>query len=250
MAAPTNTVNKVRYRLVDISASNPILVTATTLEEAIVNAVTKYSKDRPLVVTEDETGLTSPFIPVVGSGAVLASWTDRFSQVLRIEYPAEAVAADYLPTYLTPEDWEEGYRDASKTYIRLRGVTPSASEIVRITYTAKPTHTTITDTVPSIDLDALCDLAAHFGCLALATKFAAASDSVIAADSTNYRDGQMRFKQQAEAWLAAYNDKMGIASGDAAGGADSIPATSARANWDRTYQFGQIPWLTHHQRWR
>lgn len=252
MPAPTATVNKVRYRLVDVNASNPILATSTTLEEAIVNAVTKYAQDRPLIVTEDETGLTSGFIPVVGSGAVLASWLDRFSRVIRIEYPAEAVSSTYTPTYLLPEDWEEGYKDSSKTYIRLKGITPSSSEIVRITYTAKPVHTSLSDTVPAIDLDALCDLAAHYGCLALATKYSAGSDSVIAADGTNYRDNQLRFRQCAEDWLKSYNDKMGIsnAEGGQQGGADSISGQSVRADWDQSFQFNRIPFLTHSPRWR
>lgn len=243
MAAPSNTVNKVRYRLIDTSSTNPNLLTATTLEEAVVSAVTKYSQDRPLEVTEDETGLSTPYIPVVGSGAVLASWVDGFSRILTIEYPAEAVGADYTPSYLNrDDDWDEGYRDASKKYIRLKTITPAASDILRITYTARHTHTTATDTIPAGDLDAVCDLAAHFACLAMATKMAASNDPLMKADSVNYRDGQLRFKQQADAWLAAYNDKMGL-SADGAGATGPLGA-SATADWDRGYQTG-LPFLTH-----
>lgn len=251
MAAPTATRSAVRYRLIDTDATNPLLSDATTLDNAIAAAVAKYQLDRPRLVTADVTGNGTPYYVLVGTGAVLASWSDQFSTIAQIEYPAAAVGADHVPTFLNrQDDWQEDYRDATKTYLRLRTVSPSASETLRITYAAPHTHTSVTDTVPTADLEALYDLAAHYACLELGTKMAGSSDSVISADSVNYRDSQLRYRQQAQDWLASYNRRMGIAGGDGGNAGGGKPGSSAVADWDRTLQNGRMPFLTHHPRWR
>lgn len=249
MAAPTATINAVRYRLLDVDATNPNLATSTTLQAAIDAAVSRYSQDRPRVVTEDKAGNGTPFYVLVGTGALLAAWSDQFSQVQAIEYPAAAVGADHVPTYLErQDDWQEDYRDASKTYLRLLTASPAASETVRITYTALHTHDTVTDTVPVADREALYDLCAHYACLALGTEAAGSSDPTISADSVNYRDSQLRYRQQAEDWLKSYQRRMGIdPKGDGGG---SQKAASAVADWDREYQGGRMPFLTHGGRFR
>lgn len=244
MAAPTGTVTKVRARLVDIAATNPNLATATTLEEAIVNAVAKYGQDRPVRTVVDVTGQTSPYLPIVGSGALLTGWLDGFSSIEKIEYPAAAVGASYTPTYLTVGDDWEYYEAPSIKYIRLKSVTPVAGDILRISYFIRPVHTSASDTVPAADLDALCDLAAYFGCVALATKAAAASDPMIQADSVNHRDAQLKFKQQADVWLGIYNNKMGIVGGSEGAGSGSRAGASANTDWDQTFQSG-LPFITH-----
>lgn len=250
MSAPATTIAAVRYRLIDIDATNPLLADGTTLQAAIDAAVSKYSQDRPRTVVEDETGNSSGYYVLVGTGAVLSSWSDGFSQIQSIEYPAAAVGVDYVPGYLDrQDDWDDSYQDATKTYLRLKSIMPSASETVRVTYTAPHTHTTITDTVKTADKEALYDLAAHYGCLALGTKMAGSSDSTISADSVNYRDSQLRYKQQAEAWLASYNRRMGI-SDDGKGGAGGVPGASANGDWDTTYQNTRMPRLTHSPRYR
>lgn len=244
MSAPSSTVDKVRRRLADLSTTNPLAEDYTVLDEAITAAVTRYSQDRPRRVVEDEAGNGTPYYVLVGAGALLTSWVDGFSRIAWIEYPAAAVSATHAPTYLQqPDDWVEDYQDASKTYLRLLSVTPTASETLRIAYTAPHSHTDASDTIPTGDVDALCDLAAHYACLALATKMAASQDSLISADSTNYRDGQLRFKQQAEEWLKSYQSRIGQAASGTSG-------ASATADWDRGYQNSRLTWLTHHPRWR
>jgi len=171
---------------------------------------------------------------------------DGASSIQSIDYPAGTVAVGYTPTWLDPDnDWTY-YRNETGLYLRLTSAQPTASEKVRVTYTAPHTHTSATDTVPSQDLDALCDLAAYYACLALATKAAASSDSVIAADSTNYRDGQLRFKQQAEEWLASYGERMGISVGK--DGTTAPAGASSTGDWNRTNTVGGA-FLTHSRRW-
>lgn len=241
MAAPTTTTDKVRRRLVDLSTTNPLAGDYTVLEEAITAAVTRFSQDRPRDVVVDVAGSGSEYYPLTGGSSVATSWVDGSSRIASIDYPAAAVAAGYTPTWLDPDlDWTI-YRSATVTYLRFRSTSPASGETARVTYTAPHTHTSVTDTVPAPDLDALCDLAAHYACLALATKAAASQDSVIAADSTNYRDSQLRFNQQAESWLKSYEDRMGIKDGGVAG-------ASATGDWNRSNTVGQ-PWLTHNRRW-
>jgi hypothetical protein len=250
--APAATLDKVRYRLLDTDETNPLLTSADTLEEAIVNAVAHYSQDRPRTVTADVPGNGTPFYALTGATPVLASWTDGYSRVLWIDYPATAISASYTPTYLSLDDDVRGYESASVKYLWLPNHAPTASQTVRISYTARHTHTAATngDTVPAGDLDALCDLAAHYGCLALATRSAGSSDSTISADSVNYRDSQLRYRQQAEAWLASYQRKLGIASGDGRDGGGRVPGASATGDWDRRMQGHGYPWLTHGGRLR
>lgn len=240
---PDATRTALRYRIMDLSPDNPLLVTPESLDAAIAQAVTKYSQDKPRDVVEDETGNGTPYFVVVGSGAVLASWLDQFSQIQWIDYPAGAVSATYQPNPLQPRDWTF-YADASKTYLWLKNATPTVSETVRIAYTALHTHTSTTDTIPPADLDALYDLSAYYACIMLATKAAGNSDSTIAADSVNYRDAQLRYKQQAAEWLASYADRMGQQP-------DGKPAgASAMANLDSRNIAVGWPWLTHAARRR
>lgn len=240
MSAPTTTVDKVRRRLVDLSATNPLTDDYTVLEEAISAAISRYSQDRPREIVDDVTGTGATVYPLTGGSKVVDAWVDGVSRVVSIDYPAATVSGDFTPTWLDPDlDWTL-YQDTTTIYLRFRNHAPAATETVRLTYTTTHTHDTVTDTVPAQDLDALCDLAAHYACLALATKAAATQDSLIAADSTNYRDSQLRFKQQADAWLKSYEDRMGIK--------DGVAGASATADWNRSNTVGQS-WLTHHRRW-
>lgn len=243
MPSPANTKLKVRYRLMDVDLVNPLLADETLLDEAISQAVDRYSRDRPREIVEDETGAGSGYFVLVGAGAVLASWVDGFSEILSIDYPAGAISATYAPTWLSLDDDVRYYRDATKTYLYLPNAQPSASETVRITYTARHTHTEVTDTIPTGDLDPLCDLAAHYACLYLATRAAGTSDSTIAADGVNYRDAQLRWKQQAAEWLARYQTALNLSeTGDVAG-------ASANADWDQRLESGWN-FLTHSPRRR
>lgn len=246
MAPPSATLTKVRRRIDDLSATNPISADGDVLDEAIESAVSRYTNDRPRELTADVTGTGSEFYPLTGGSAVLASWSDGVSQITAIDYPAKPVSAGYWPTWLDTSDWTT-YRDgAGVLYLRFLAAQPSVTEKARVTYTAAHVHTTILDTIPAGDLDAVCDLAASYACTALATKASASQDSLISADSTNYRDSQLRFNQQAKAWLESYYARMGISVG--ANGAAGVAGASAVADWNRTNTAGG-PFLTHRRRW-
>jgi hypothetical protein len=254
MGAPATTLDKVRWRICDLSVTDPLL-SDDALDEVIAQAVSHYTGDRPRVVVADVDGDGSAYYPLTGADAVLADWADGSSRVVSIDYPAGTVASGGSPNWLDSDlDWTF-YRDADLAYLRFLAVSPSTGRTARVTYTAPHVHSDEQDTVPAGDLDALCDLAAHYGCQALATKMAASSDSLIAADSTNYRDGQLRFKQQADAWLASYRTRLGLpatGAGSGAGsgaGAGQQAGASATADWNRPATTGW-PLLTHSRRWR
>lgn len=238
---PQATRDAVRRRILDLSDTNPQLADATGLDEAIRQAVTRYASDRPRELTADIVGTGSEYYALTGGGALLASWSEGLSQIITIDYPAAPVAAGYQPNWLDSSfDWTY-YRDQHGiVYLRFRTVAPTAAQTARVSYTATHVHSATIDTIPPGDLDAVRDLAASYACQALATKAAATQDSLIAADSTNYRDGQIRFSQQAKAWEDSYKRRMGISDNEA--------GASAVADWNRTATTGG-PFLTHRRRW-
>ncbi|MBU2072767.1 MAG: hypothetical protein KKA68_21240 [Gammaproteobacteria bacterium] len=104
-------------------------------ERNITAAVERYSKDAPDTYTEDVTGDGGKYYSV----ANLTYWTEGFSQVLSIEYPAATIASDEMPIYLEPEDWQDNYwaeiSSVHTRHIYLPNHAPAATETMRITYT-------------------------------------------------------------------------------------------------------------------
>lgn len=98
-----------------------------------------YSKDRPDVYVEDESGDGGKYYVMVGSGALLSEWVDGFSRVLSLEYPAATVASDEVPTYLTADEYDDDYWvDVSGTqtrYLFFKNASPAATDTWRIGYT-------------------------------------------------------------------------------------------------------------------
>lgn len=98
----------------------------------IKQAVERYSTDRPDEYTEDLTGDGGKYYPITS----LTKFTDFFSRVTEIEYPAYAVTADHQPHYLDDEDWWDDYRtNANTRYLFFPNHTPAATETARVKYT-------------------------------------------------------------------------------------------------------------------
>ncbi len=124
------------------------LLSETTIQELpiagryrqIRSAVNSYSHDRPELYLEDESGDGGKYYEIAGATPLLSRFTDGFSRVMSIEYPAVTIASDDVPTYLNADDYNDDYRvDVSGTqtrYIFFSGVTPAATETWRIAYTA------------------------------------------------------------------------------------------------------------------
>lgn len=247
MSTRNDAIQRCVRKIMDVGSgsdgSGNVLLNDTFAGEEVDAAVIQYSVDSPRERIIDLTGLTSPYIPITS----LTGWVDHFSEVLALDYPAGTVSATYQPTWASfGEDPEniQTYRDGSATYLYLPQITPAASEKLRFYYTAMHTlnATSSDDSIPTFHFDAVCDLAAAFCCRRLATLFAKESEPTLAADSVNYRDGQLRMKQQADAFEAQYRRKIGITEK----GPEPVTAT---ADWDASGSLRQDR-LWHSRRFR
>lgn len=230
MSVPITTRTKVRHRLLDLSDTNQLLLDGSTLDEAINRALVRYSTDRPRNIMADVSGDDGPYYPLTGEEAVISGWLPGISNIESIEYPAEDVSPTYAPTYLDPTFGWKVYTAGDIAYVRFLGTKPAVGAKFRLTYTGLHAHTDALDTIPLTDIEAVCDLAASYACLMLATKASGNQDSIISADSTNYRDAQLRYSQMAKLWEDQY--KTALDQGSAAGGG-GVNAASAVADWSK-----------------
>jgi hypothetical protein len=165
------------------------IIATADVNEAIKAAVERYSKDAPDTSTEDVAGDAGRFYAL---GTVLDNWTEGFSRIESIEYPAAAVASDETPVYLDAEDWRDDFWAEISTvqtrHLYLPNHAPAATETMRITYTLPYlwTGSPPVTTTPTGDFYAICHLAAGLACQTLAAKFAQSKDSTIAVDSATH----------------------------------------------------------------
>ena len=200
-----------------LSVDNGELDTAAR-KANIKSAIERYSRDTPDEVTADVTGDGGKYYPVAAN---LTSWSEGFSRILSIEYPAQAISADDTPQYIAAGDWDDDYWASSVRYLFLPNHAPAATETMRIRYLAPYTLTSNAYDIPPIDFNAVCHLATSLCCQAIATKYARTSDSTLSADSVDHAGRSERFRQQAREWMKLYEEHIGLiksASGD--GGAD------------------------------
>ena len=99
----------------------------------IKQAMADYSRDRPDIITTDFSGDGGKYYGITAS---LTSWSDEFSRISAIQYPAPTIAGDETPVYLEPDDWDEDYYQGGTRYLWLPNHAPAASETVRVEYTA------------------------------------------------------------------------------------------------------------------
>lgn len=99
---------------------------------AVRAAIEQYSADFPDFEVDDVTGDAGKYYPLASS---LDNWTEGFSRVASIEYPAPTVASDEAPVYLDVGDWRDDYWAADVRYLYLPNHAPAATETMRIRYT-------------------------------------------------------------------------------------------------------------------
>lgn len=104
--------------------------------EMVKSAMEQYSRDKADTRAEDVTGAGTRYYALA---TILDQWSERFSQVTQVEYPAASIASDETPVYLEPEDWDDNYwAEASGVqtrYLRFPSHQPASTETMRITYT-------------------------------------------------------------------------------------------------------------------
>ena len=184
-----------------------------TLYDLVAEAVEMYSQDFPDELTVDVTGDGGRYYDIA---TLLTSWSESFSRIIEIQYPAPVLASDETPIYLEPDDWSDNYFEGSTRYLFLPNHTPSSTETMRIRYTTNyQLDTSNTYDIPPNDHSALVNLSASLVCRAIATQYARTTDSTIAADSVDHSGRSERFNTRATEFMNAYNDHKDRVLGDA-----------------------------------
>ena len=202
---------------------------------AISMAVKEHSRHRPRVVVEDEDG-DGGFDYAL---SLLSYWADGFSAIKRVEYPVDD--DDETPDILQDDRWTI-YETPSGKFLRFLENTPSASEDMRVTYTALHTCTDSACTVEGFDEEAVQALAAANFCGMLATYYAQSQDSTIDADSVNHSSKTRDYEARRKTLRKMYFDHIGIQEGKA-------PAASVTRDQDKKPSW-QGTRLTHPSRYR
>lgn len=176
------------------------------LVQAIVQ---RYSADRPREIASDQAGNGTALLdlPVSGSDA----FEEGFSAIRLIEFPTGNVP----PSFLLDEEWQM-YRTPSGLKIMLLETTPAASDMLRLTWTAR--HPNDGSTVADPDFEAVCDYAAALCYEALAAIYTQTSDPTLAADSVNYRTKGQEYLSLAKEARRRYFQHMGIDPSDTSTG--------------------------------
>jgi len=197
--------------------ANETEFSAANRQAMVVTALETYSRDHPDKHTDDVTGDAGRYYPISTS---LTSWSEGFSQILTIEYPAATVASDEAPQYLEPEDWRSDYWAADVRYLYLPNHAPAATEKMRITYTIPYTFagTPSATTTPAGDFYAICNLGAAYCCRALAAQFSRATTPTLGMDSVNHESKARNFAARAKEFEALYRAHVGTEKGATAAG--------------------------------
>ncbi len=184
-------------------------------EELIKAALTEYSKDCPDIYSEDVTGDGGRYYAI----SALTNWSEGFSNVTRIEYPAAAIASDETPTYLDPDDWvDDFWAEVGGTltrHIYLKSAAPAATETMRVTYSMPYTFSSSPSAAGPAQQDffAICNLAACLCCRALATKFASLGNTLLNVDSSAHTTKASEYASRAEEYCTMYKSHMGLLEG-------------------------------------
>jgi len=140
--------DRIRARLGDLGVVQ--VVPATRIPFALETAFAVVSGDRPYEIVATLTGNGVLY------DLTLTSWEDRWSRVIRVEYPA----GEKEPVYLESRDY---LVLPGTTTFRLRSAVPATGETAKVTYAARwpvPTDTASVDKIPTPWFEAVAALAA------------------------------------------------------------------------------------------
>jgi hypothetical protein len=214
-------------------------------DDAITQAVKRYSKDRPRELVTDLVGAGSAYLALPsGPSNPPEQFEDGFSFVRAIEFPI----GNLPPIYLEGEDWLL-YRAPTGLKIALTNMVPQATDTLRVTWTVRHNPGTsgaqaVATTVPDYDFEAVCDLAASFACDKLSAAFARTNDPSIQADAVNYRSKAQEYASLGKQFKKRYDDHVGIEDGGS--GSGNNPAAGAISIGDMNLNQGSgVDRLTH-----
>lgn len=202
------------------------LVNPDDYSRNISSAIKRYSKHRPDVAVKDIASSDGHDLDLP------AGWSEGFSVVTAIEHPIGNVPVSLID----PEDYGL-YQSPAGKKIRLAADSLPSNDKVRVSFTIPRSATT----VPDIDVDAVCNLAAALCLEDLANVYLQTSDPTIAADVVNYRTKSSEASARAKRLMQLYKDHMGLKEDD------TTPPASAIVDMASKYP-GGMERLTH-PRW-
>ena len=193
------------------------------VERQIQAAVAAYSGDNPQVVFQSYTG------DGTNRYTLPTSWSDNFSIIRRIEYPA----GEDAPVYLKPNRYGV-INNGTSAKIQLYTINPGSSDTFVVEYTAPHTLTATTSTIADGDYRAVVNLSTSFTCMAVASILLRTRDSRISADSLNLRTASDEYKAMAKEYYELYRTMMGIPK-DGPRPADAIGDIDLPSKWPYPY---------------
>ena len=167
-------------------------------DQAIADAVARYSADRPrlLVVDVDSAGGRRTDTP--------EGWFDGFSTLRDAEFPIGDVPATMLLMGNV-----RMYRGPSSVQIELP-FSLTAGESIRYTFTAQHLLDESDDTVPDAHRPPVAALAAAFLCDQLANYYTTESAPTITADTLDHADKSRKFASRAKELRLQYANTLGV----------------------------------------
>lgn len=173
---------------------------------AIGAAVKTYSQHRPRIVVEDEDG-NGGFDYLL---TLLTDWSEGFSVIKSVEYPVDDTSE--TADILADDAWQIYQKPAGKC-LRFLEDKPTATEDIRIAYTALHTCTDAACTVQAIDEEAVQTLAAANFCDMLAAYYAQTRDGLIQADSVDHKSQAGEYAARARTYRKFYEEHLGLKGG-------------------------------------
>ncbi len=175
--------------------------TTAQIDRAIVEAVKRYSRVRPVEAVQDFAGDGATF-----DFALPIGWQQDSSTIRAVEYPAGQRPASLLE----PADWELYRSTTSVVKLRLKSLTPASGQTLRVTWTKPHVVDVTSSTIIAHDEEAVSNLAAAVGLRQLAAHYANTVDPTIQADSVNYRSKSSEYLKLADTLEGQYKQHLGI----------------------------------------
>lgn len=196
----------IRTRVEALLQDDAPFITSDERDEAIAQAVSQVSHDRPLLLVKDITGDTTKSYDIESLG-----FGKEFSDVKTVEFPA----GEDIPIFLDRVDDWFVYEDPSKPTgqqqrLRFIGSSPAVTETIRVTFSGKHAVTLTTSTLNDTTFNAVVYKTLVFIFRALAAKFGQTTDPSIAADAVDYGGRSQNFLFTAERWENQYKQMIGF----------------------------------------
>jgi len=214
-------VEAVRTRIQEVEASEEI--SSSQIEDSVELAVRYHSRFKPQVVVAD----------ITGSGVydlVLPdTWEKDFSVIMSVEYPQ----GSREPTFLEPKEWLLYQGETGNPTLRLLDATPTASQIVRVTFSHTHSVTKASTTIEDEDYWAVGNLSAAMAARVLAARYARVWGPVLQVDVVNFPNKAQQYLALAKECESIWRLHLGLP-------ADGTPKPSlSYGDWDMAYSWGR-----------